>query len=398
LHRGQRGAINLAGVHHTAIARGQELATPGALVPARRMTARLSLLPGAPALRNRARVRLHLGTAEVLAGVRLLDRARLEAGQSGLVQLQLAEPAVATWNQPLVLRRESPVATIGGGRILDPAAHAIRRLDDETAGQLVRLESPEPIARAGATLFLAGLRGWQPADLPRLAGVYDHAAARAQLLASGELIEIATGPTSALRLHQRSLASLAERVAAVLESLHSREPLRLAIPRREVAARFAALHEALLTAALSRLQAAHRVEITGLGLVLAGCGPQLTRSQQQLLEQLIEQFRKAGLAAPGAEECARQAQRNKEAVPRLLDLAAASGQLVAIGPDYWLHPEVEAQARGQVGAALAAGRGLSLSEIRELLGTTRKYAVPLCEHWDRVGFTVRSGDTRTLKK
>ncbi len=396
LHRGQRGAINLAGVHHSQIVRGQELSTPGALVPARRLTVRLQLLPAAPALRNRAQVRVHLGTAEVLATARLQGRSRLEPGQSAIVQLQLSAPAVASWNQPLVVRRESPVETIGGGRVLDPAAHQLRKLDEETARQFARLESTDEVERAAATLFLAGLRGWQPEDLGRLAAVRDPAAARATLLARGELIELPLGPTNVLRVHRLSLELLAQRVASVLESIHVREPLRMAVPRAEIAARFAKLEDALLSAALVLLQESQRVHATKSGLALAGHGPQLSRSQQQLLEQIVEWFAAAGLESPSLEECVRRAAKNKDSVPRLVELAAASDQLVAIGPDYWLHPQVEAQARAKLAAAMSGGRTMTLSEIRELLGTTRKYAVPLCEYWDHVGFTVRAGDSRRL--
>jgi selenocysteine-specific elongation factor len=397
LHRGQRGAINLAGVHHSQIVRGQELTSPGALVPARRLTVRLQLLPTAPAVRNRAQLRVHLGTAEVLATVRLLGRSRLEAGQSALAQLVLAEPAVASWNQPLVIRRESPVETIGGGRVLDPAAQQIRKLDEATARQLAQLESTDEVERAGATLYLAGLRGWQPEDLPRLAAVRDPATARAALAASGELIELPVGPTSVLRLHRLSLESLAERIASVLESIHTREPLRVAIPRAELAARFAKLDNSLLSAAIAHLERAERVHISKSGLALAGHGPQLSRSQQQLLEQMIEWFAAAGLESPGLEECVRRAAKNKDSVPRLLELAAASDQLILVGPGYWLHPQVERQARSQVATAMSGGRSMTLSEIREHLGTTRKYAVPLCEYWDRSGFTNRQGDSRTIR-
>jgi len=396
LHRGQRGAINLGGVHHSQIERGQELCTPGALVPAWRLTARLRLLPDAPPLRDRARVRLHLGTAEILATVRLLDRSRLAPGESAFVQLHLATPAVATWNQPLVVRRESPVETIGGGRVLEPAAHAIGKLDEETATRLARLESADAIERAAATLYLAGLHGWQPEALPRLAGIDDAAAACELLRSRGEMVEIALSPTNTRRLHRTILAALGERIAAVLESIHRREPLRLAVPRPELSSRLSAYDDDVLAAAIDFLVKQKRVEITRLGLVLAGHGPQLSRGQQQLLEQMLEWFREAGLASPGLEECTRRALKNKDSVPQLLQLAAASGQLVAVGPDYWLHPAVEAQARGQVQTALAGGKSATLSEIREWLGTTRKYAVPLCEFWDQAGFTVRRGDARVL--
>jgi selenocysteine-specific elongation factor len=153
----------------------------------------------------------------------------------------------------------------------------------------------------------------------------------------------------------------------------------------------------VLSAAIEGLCASRRLASSQLGLTLAGHGPQLSRGQQQLLEQIVEWFLAAGLASPGVDECVGRAAKNRESVPKLLELAAASGQLVKVGPDYWLHPALESHAREQVRAALTNGNGLTLSEIRELLNTTRKYAVPLCEYWDKTGFTIRQGDSRTIR-
>jgi selenocysteine-specific elongation factor len=397
LSRGQRGAVNLGGVHHQDITRGQELCTPGSLVAARTLTARLHLLSDSPPLKNRSRVRLHVGTAEVHAAVRLLGIELIEGAQTAVVQFHLAEPAVTTWNQPFVIRRQSPMQTLGGGRILDPAASRIDRLNDEIHGQLVRLERGDTIERAGAALYLAGLRGWQPADLPRLAGVYDGAAACDQLRQRGELVELESGPGAVVRVHRQVIGQLAVRVAAALKAMHDHQPLRAAISPTEVAAKFTGVASAVLQAAVQQLQREDRLVVRSAGFALAGKGPQLSRLQQQLFDQLVEWFRSAGLGTPNQAECMARAAKNKAAVPQLLALAVDRGQLVAVGPDFWLHAGVEADARGKIAAALAGSRSMTVSQIRELLGTTRKYAVPLCEYWDKSGFTERRGDQRVLK-
>ena len=106
--RGQRAAINLAGVRHDELGRGHELASPGFLRPSKLLSARIHLTPSAPRpLKNRTRVRVHVGTAELMATVVLLDRDLLEQGEQTVAQLFLSAPAVSTWDQPLVLRSES---------------------------------------------------------------------------------------------------------------------------------------------------------------------------------------------------------------------------------------------------------------------------------------------------
>jgi selenocysteine-specific elongation factor len=116
-----------------------------------------------------------------------------------------------------------------------------------------------------------------------------------------------------------------------------------------------------------------------------------------LLDKIVESFQAAGINAPSSADCTARAKKNKNAVHQLLDLATSLGHLVAVGPDYWLHANVEESAREKVAAAIRERGPLTVSQIRELLGTTRKYAVPLCEYWDRMGFTVRRGDQRALK-
>ena len=398
VHRGQRAAVNLAGIHHDVIRRGHELAQVGHLRPSRIITAQLLLLEGAAPIKSRTRVRVHIGTAEILASVTLLDRPQLAPGESAPVQLFLAEPAVTTWNQPLVIRSESPVATIGGGRVLDPNAERLRKAEKEDLEQLARWRSNDPWERAGASLYFAGLRDWQPSDLPRLAGVEQTEEARRTLAARGELQEISVSPTRSLRFHSLILERMAKRVAAALATLHERNPLRTSFPRTQVAAGFQYFGEpAVLSAVLERMRSAGTIRLSDAGLALAGHGPKLSRNEQALMTQLAQWYRDAGIETPTVKECQQKATKSQASVPQLVQLLVTDGELIEVAPDYHLHATVELQAREKVAAAMAGGRGLTLSEIRELLGTSRKYAVPLCEHWDKLGFTVRQGDLRTIK-
>src|SRR5262249_53224769 len=128
IHRGQRAAINLAGVHHEDVLRGQELATPGYLEPAKVVTVRLHCLADMKRpIKHRMPVRFHVGTLEVMGTVSLLDCDSVEPGQWGLAQLFLDEPATTTWGQPFVIRESSATQTLGGGQVLQPVAKKVRR-------------------------------------------------------------------------------------------------------------------------------------------------------------------------------------------------------------------------------------------------------------------------------
>jgi len=398
IFRGQRAAINLAGVHHQQMGRGQELATPGHLVPSRLLTVWLRLLASAPRpLRNRTRIRVHLGTTEVLSSVVLLDGDRFQPGKSGPAQLFLGEPVVATWNQPFVARSESPVITVGGGHVLDPNAEKIRKPNERVLRLLGDLMSDDPVTRSSAALFFSGLRGWHPRDLARTAGIESTDAIHQALLDGGQLKEIVVSPTRTVRLHRFVFDELGDRIAATLARLHEQNPLRSTLDRSELASRCAHLgDEALFGTVLQSIAGAGRVRLSGKGVALVGHGPKLSAGERKLLGQLIQQYRQAGFQPPTVSECQRQAASNRDSVPQLIALAAADGDLVEISPPFCLHADVERQLRATLREELADGAGLTLSQIREILNTTRKYAVPICEYLDRVGFTQRNGDLRVL--
>jgi selenocysteine-specific elongation factor len=399
VQRGQRAAINLVGVHHNELGRGQELASSGHLLPSKLLTVMLDVLHSSPRpVENRMRIKLHVGTAEISASIRLLSAEALNPGESGPAQLFLAQPAVTVWNQPFVVRSESPTATLGGGRILDPDAQRIRKADATTLEMIAKLSSPEVIERASSALFFAGLRPWQPRDLARTAGISAVNEATNELRAQGHLREIQISPTRTMRIHRLVLEQLYSRIEAALKKLHEAFPLRLAHDPATLVAGFQYLGSpAILDAALQDMARAKRLLISERGISLAGFGPKLSVNEQRLMTQLVDTIRAAGFQPPTVKECQQQATKHQNSVPQLLKLAAANGELVEVSADFYLHAEVEREGRRALTAGLATEAGLTVSEIREVLNTSRKYAVPYCEYLDRSGFTVRNGDARKLK-
>jgi selenocysteine-specific elongation factor len=218
-----------------------------------------------------------------------------------------------------------------------------------------------------------------------------------QLAAGGELREIRVSPTRTMFVHPAVVSHTGEQVVDFLRRLHDKSPLAVAFPRASLEAAFRWLGEgAALATVLDEVRRAGQIREAGAGIGLADRGPKLTRAQQTLYTELINWIRQAGIGVPSLPELKDRAGNQAAAVPQLLAVAAGAGELVQIAPELWLHTAVEADARQAVQARLGTS-GFTVSELRELLGTTRKYAVPLCEYWDRVGFTIRSGDRRTVK-
>lgn len=398
--RGARAALNLVGVHHTEIQRGQELAAPGYLEATRALTIAIQCSPDAPRpIRHRARYRLHLGTAERTATLALLGPNELLPGAEALGQLFLAEPVVAVHGQPFVLRAESPPATLGGGRVIQPRARRIRRRDAAARDRLQRLQSPDPVVQAASALAFRGLGPWDELTLSRESGLtlaeVPHVLER--LKGSGALVDLPIGPRRSVRVLAEVVADLEDRVLRALGRLHAARPRQTAIRRPHVLAALPDVgNDALVAAILERLKADGRVIGDDRTVALPGHEPKLSQGERRLKSELAEALRQGGLSPPDASELAGRAGARAAVVPELLALLVDEGRAVEVGPGLFLDFDADAAMRRAVADRLADGAGLTMAELRDLLGTTRKFAVPIGEYLDRIGLTRRDGDRRVL--
>jgi selenocysteine-specific elongation factor len=262
---------------------------------------------------------------------------------------------------------------------------------------LAALVSDDPDARASAAVELTGWRPWAPADLARTAGIGRPETVYGGLVARGTVLELALSPTRVVRVHRSVLADLAARIEATLARMHDESPLSPAVERASLAGRFHRLGDpAIVEAVLAWMQSAGRIEASERGIALPGRGPRLSARDRELLAWIVETYREAGFQPPSVDQLRARAAPNQAAVPKLIALAVAEGQLVKVSSEFYLHAQNERRMRDLLAARLSGGPGVAVGEVREMLGTTRKYAVPLCEYLDRVGFTRREGDLRVL--
>jgi selenocysteine-specific elongation factor len=398
--RGSRAAVNLAGVHHSEVHRGQELSAPGYALATRILTVEVVASEGAVRpLQHRGRYKLHLGTAEVSAVLSLLENRVAEPGVAQLGQLFAALPVVAVYGQPFVLRAESPPATLGGGRVIWPRPRRYRRRDQAVINRLIRLRSSDPLERLRAALSFLGLEPWTERRLCALAGVPPDrvASSLASLEASGALVELPLGPRRTVRVLAETAADLEDRALRALARLHAAHPRQSALPRARLAAALPDLgNDALVGGLVDRLKARGQVISDARTVALAGHEPKLSQAERKLKTELAAEVRAGGFSPPFADELTATAGPRAPVVPELLALLCDEQRLVEITPEFFLDLELEHELRRKVTERLADGSAMTMSELRELLGTTRKYAVPLGEHLDRIGLTRRDGDLRRL--
>ncbi len=400
VHRGQRAAVNLAGVHHEDVIRGQEIATPGFLVPSKVVTVRLHCLAEMKrSIKHRMPARFHVGTLEVMGTVSLLDCDTIEPGKWGLAQLFLDDPATTTWGQPFVIRESSATQTLGGGQVLQPVARKVRRRHLEVLERIERLWTGEPRDRALTVAWFGGFSGFTLADLVRGANLApDEASQQVDSLKSlGELREVVISPARRLLLHREMIDELETRTLGVLDRLHEQFPLMSTHDRQKVQSQLDYVgDEALVHAVVDGLLASKKLVGNLRRIGRADFKPRLSANLRKLKDKLVAAYQAAGFQPPEPGSFAPQAGGNASNLKDLFDVCVAEGFLVRVADDLYLHADVESDMRQRVIERLRQGPGLTVGEIRDILGTTRKYAVPLCEHLDRSGVTRRDGDLRFL--
>jgi selenocysteine-specific elongation factor len=375
---GARTALGLAGIERSDVARGDTVVAadaPWAASPA--LDAELALAADAPrALAPRTRVRVHLGTAQVLA--RVASVAPIAPGAKGLVRLALESPLVARGGDRFVLRSFSPVVTIGGGRVLDPAPPSRARRPDGA------LASGDPGARLGALLrrrqggadraLLPILLGAPPADVDRLV------AGDARFRSVGDRVALA--------------AVLDEAGAAALEQLrgfHRAHPTERGASV-ETLRRSVAGPEWIADAAIAALAAGRKLVVADGFAALPGFSPRAIAGDADVA-LVLDEVARAGLTPPSVPEL--ETALGRRDVAAILRSAAAAGRVEAVERDrYYARDALDRFV--EVLRQLAAAGDITPAALRDATGASRKFVIPLLEWSDRRGLTVRVGETRRL--
>ncbi len=389
---GERTAVALTGADRQAVARGSTLVTSDAWSPSWMLTVRVRVLDGSPwPLEHGRRVRVHVGTAEVMARCAVLGERPLGPGERGWVQLRLEEPCVARAGDRVVLRSYSPVTTIGGGVIAEPMPPKRKRLGEAEVAALASLAEGEAAAVAAA-VRLAGWNGLGSDLLPVRAGCRPDEAGSALAQLEGEGAIVARGTVFAPEVAERS----AELVLAALAEGHREMPLRPAVPLERLRSALPSwAPRPLADAVVERLRGRGALELAEGGARRPGFLPTPTPDQEEACGALVEVFREAGLAAPFVEELP-AVLRARGDLAELLRHLEARGALHTVDEGLLFDADVLARAEAAVVAELGGRTGLSPTDFRDVLPVSRRHLMPLLAHLDGAGVTVRRGAVRDV--
>jgi len=400
---GQRTAVNLGGIDTGSIERGMVLAPPGRLQPVQVLDVELDVLHAAPRpLRSRARVRVHIGAAEILGRLRVLNESgMLDPGARGFAQLRLESPIVAIPDERFIIRSYSPTVTIAGGRVLDPFAHKHRQrdlarirerldelLDGDRAQRLRQFVSSA--GDAGLKLSdLAGRTGWDDASLSQAA---KEATTRGAIVqADGAL------------LATENFEQLCNAAITAVAAHHNSEPLSRGLPRETLRERhFSHSPPEIFRAVIARLEEQGKL-VSEKDLVRAReHSLDLSAADLQLRDRLEKIYEQAGLEVPSLDEAMVRA-----AVPaaqraharKILQLLIDARILIRVQGDFLFHQQSLNRLITKLQAYAEAHqpeRTIDVPTFKDLAGVSRKYAIPLLEYLDSTRVTIRQGDKRVI--
>jgi len=388
---GRRTAVNLSGITTEEVKRGDVLAPPGIMTPSQRLDARLHLLPDAPvALKQNDEIDFFTGAAELPARITLLDRERLDPGESAWVQFRFRAPLAVLRNDRFIVRRPSPSETLGGGEIIDPNPPRHRRFRPETIAAL------ETLAAGAPDEILLQMLEQRPIEIKELtAGVAGLASTQVndalrELIAEGDAIVLgrpggAAGATD-FAIATSLLKSLTEQIGAALRSYHASQPLRPGLAREEARRRLGITQPRLFDDLIATVSASGELIDDGATLRLPQFRMTLDPARRAAADQYLASIRAQPYTPPGPHEHGLD--------PETLAALEHLGEVTKVADGVYFAPEAwDGLVQGTL--AFIDGNGsLTLSQFRDHFGTSRKYAQAALEYLDQLKYTRRVGDDR----
>jgi selenocysteine-specific elongation factor len=397
---GQRTAINLGGVEASALERGMVLAAPGRLRPTQIIDASIQVLEDAPrGIRSRQRVRLHIGAAEVLARVRVLDAGGLMGpGQEGFAQLRLETPIVGCIDDRFIVRAYSPQMTIGGGLILDPFAVKRRAKDfPDVRAALEKLEKGDRATRLAQFVSDAGLRGLRRQDIAARTAWHDEVidAAAAAATARGSTLDV-----EGTLISRAAFDDFDRQLLAEISAHHKREPLSRGLPKEVLRERFFAGAADRFRAILAEIEKRGAVVTEKEVVRLRAHARELSAEDASKRDLLEQTFRVAGVVPPALNEAFARAglKASEPHARKILQLLIDSGALVKVHGDMFFHASAldNLVTKLRAHAEQNIERAIDVGAFKDLAGISRKYAIPLLEYFDRQRVTRREGERRVI--
>jgi selenocysteine-specific elongation factor len=384
-YAGQRVAINLQGVDKESLKRGDSVLTPARFTTTKTIDANVELLTDAPTLKSKSLIHLHLGTSDTTARIILYGRDELRSGDRCYCQFRLQEPLIAMSGDRYIIRRFSPVETIGGGDVLDPSAR--RRGKKEGIDDLKIFESGTLSEKIATKIKKAGIYGmttshidgWIKAETSLIRDSLDSLIDKNLLKQFDDFL-----------LHNNIYLSFKEAVKNTVNDFHKKNPLKPGISKEELRAKLNVdprLFNNLIGSIKDILLEKEIIRLSTFGV-------SLSRSDESLKLKILDILEKDSFKPPTKEELYHSLKLEQKHLSDILKLMVKEGNLVRINDSLYITFSTYGKMIENLKKFFSRKPEMTVAEFRDVLETSRKYALPFLEYLDSNNITLRVGDIR----
>lgn len=396
---GQRVAMNLAGLKKDDIDRGDTIAPINSMKDTMMLDVKIKLLKNMDRyIDNRTRLRLYIGTKEVLCRVVLLDRDEIGPGGEAYAQLRLEERVVAKRGDKFIIRFYSPMFTIGGGEILEPNPTKKKRFDDKA---LKELEIKE---MGSSTDIIENIIEEKSKEFPTIkdiavftAMLEENVRGEVDILLKEEKVIVFPLTKDLHIIHLNHFNKLKDTIMQELNNYHTKYPLRAGMPKEEIRSRFLKdarprVAEAFIDELIKRDYLRQKLE----SISIEGFQIKLNPFQLKIRDEILNIFNANSFQPPRREDLGEIDHRKKDEIEEVFISLLNNGNIIKLSEEVYLTKEYYDLALEKLREFLGRNSSISVGEYRDLLNTNRKVALGLLEHFDSLKITKRDKDTRVL--
>lgn len=399
-HAGQRVAVNIAGIKVDEISRGDVVAKADTMEPTMMVDARLEMLEDATmTVDNRDRLRLYHGTAEVMCRVVLLDREELKPGESTFVQLRLEEEIVCQKGDRFVIRFYSPMLTIAGGTILDPNPPKRKRFKEDVIEELSIKEKGDPEDIVEQYLLQNSEKFLEKKQIIKQLGNMDIESFDNIIdsLKNKGLIEEFKLSEEFYIAHKKFLNVVGEELNKILTQFHTKNPLKSGMSKEEIKSRlFEGVKPKISDAIFNFYEKEGYIKVESQFLSKMDFKVAFTEVQSKIRDMLLSKLGSNKYNPPKLIDILNEVKYDKNQVQMVYNALIDMGYLIRLEEDITFVQEAYNEAISLVKDYISKNGNIQLGQFRDLLGTSRKYAMALLDNFDQMKITKRVEDKRIL--
>ncbi|MCG8634911.1 MAG: selenocysteine-specific translation elongation factor [Desulfobacterales bacterium] len=397
---GTRTAINFQGLDKESVFRGDVLSSPSTLIESYMVDAEFNYIASnAKPAKARTRIRFHSGTSEILGYMVLLDREELLPGDSAPVQFRLESPVCCIKDDRYVIRSYSPVKTIGGGTILNPASQKHKLHDQAVVQGLNDLMTGDNEKTISFFLSLQGYTGLSLTALRVMTNIADKKlmATLQKMLARQEIIQ--TDKDKQIYVHGKVFDGFREKALEKLAAYHGANPLKEGMPSQELKSKFQYVEDArFFNILFNRLEKEKAIVQDKSLIKLAGFEVALQVDQHEVKEKIMAIYKSNGLTPPFFRTICQDLDLDQKTAKDVLQMLIDEKAVVKTKDDLFFDAGSIAGLETRLIEFLKSNEKITTPEFKDMTGISRKFVIPLIEYFDSIHLTIRVGDHRQLRK